>query len=196
LEGSIRDSKHEYYSWKRALVGDKEEMPDYRDCSDFKMRASDLETCPEKFAEAAKVYEEVITGVRECVEHYSRLYNLQLEFEEATNFVRYREGQHFAVHADHGFSYSATVSAIGYINDGYEGGEYHMPYQNMNFLPEFGDVLVHPSNFPYAHASLPITKGVKYSAVTMYDYNDRNHQEPKADPLPYAPAPTKQITPL
>ena len=196
LEGSIRGSEHEYYSWKKALVGDMEEMPEYRDCSDFKMRASDLETCPTEFAEAAKVYEEVITGVRECVEHYSRLYNLQLEFEEATNFVRYREGQHFAVHADHGFSYSATVSAIGYINDGYEGGAYHMPYQNMNFLPEFGDVLVHPSTFVYAHASLPVTKGVKYSAVTMYDYNDRNHQEPKADPLPYAPAPTKQITPL
>ena len=188
LEGSISDSKHEYYSWKRALVGDMEEMPEYRDCSDFKMRASDLETHPAEFEEAAKVYQEVITGVQECVEHYSRLYNLKLEFEEATNFVRYREGQHFAVHADHGFSYSATVSAIGYLNDGYEGGEYHMPYQNMNFLPEFGDVLVHPSTFIYAHASLPVTKGVKYSAVTMYDYNDRNHQEPQT---PYTVA--KQV---
>ena len=178
LEDCIGDSEHEYYSWKKALVGDMEEMPDYRDCSDFKMRASDLETCPEEFSAAAAVYDEVITGIRECVKHYAGCYNLQLDFEEATNFVRYNEGQHFAVHADHGFSYVATVSAIGYINDDYEGGEYHMPHQNMNFLPEFGDVLVHPSTFVYAHASLPVTKGTKYSAVTMYDYNDRNHQDP------------------
>ena len=39
-----------------------------------------------------------------------------------------------------------------------------------------GDVIIHPSDFIYAHASMPVTKGTKYSAVTMYDYNDRNHQ--------------------
>ena len=187
LETCIHDSTfgsdpHPYYSWKKALVGDLEEMPEYRDCSDFKMRASDLETCPEEFEEAAKVYTEVIAGVRECVQHYSGLYNIQLEYEEATNFVRYYKDQHFQVHADHGFSYSSTVSAIGYLNDDYEGGEYHMPYQNINFLPEAGDVLVHPSTFVYAHASLPVTEGVKYSAVTMYDYNDRNHQDHQPQP--------------
>ena len=51
-----------------------------------------------------------------------------------------------------------------------------MPYQDIKFLPEAGDVIIHPSNFVYAHASLPVSEGVKYSAVTMYDYNDRNHQ--------------------
>ena len=194
LEGCIKNSIHEYYSWKKALVGDQEEMPDYRDCSDFKMRESDIETCPDEFEEASKVYQEVIGGVRECVGDYSKRYNLQLDFEEATNFVRYEEGQHFAVHPDSGFSYSCAVSTIGYINDGYEGGEYHMPYQNLNFLPEFGDVLVHPSDFVYAHASLPVKSGVKYSAVTMYDYNDRNHQssETGAYTTPTS-APTDQV---
>jgi hypothetical protein len=71
-----------------------------------------------------------------------------------------------------------------------------MPYQNMNFLPEFGDVLVHPATFVYAHASLPVTKGTKYSAVTMYDYNDRNHQDHQPSQVPqHGIIETDQITP-
>lgn len=176
LEAVLGESAHDRYKWSQAMVGDQEIMKDYRDCFDFKIRQSDLPIADEKYAELGKIYEEVISGVRECIEHYSSLYNLNLQYEEATNFVRYGEGQHFSVHPDSGFSYSCAVSAIGYINDGYEGGEYLMPYQGLQFVPEKGDVIVHPSDFIYAHASLPVTKGVKYSAVTMYDYNDRNHQ--------------------
>ena len=176
LEAILGGSTHERYTWSQAMVGDQEVMKDYRDCSDFKIRQSDIPIADEKYAELGKIYEEVISGVRECIKHYSGLYNLNLGYEEATNFVRYGEGQHFSVHPDSGFSYSCAVSAIGYINDDYEGGEYLMPYQGLQFVPEKGDVIIHPSDFIYAHASLPVTKGVKYSAVTMYDYNDRNHQ--------------------
>jgi hypothetical protein len=175
LEAGLEGSSHEYFSWKQATVGDYEIMRDYRDCVDFKLRQADIPV-PEEFTDLGRVYEEVIAGVRECVQHYSSMYNLQLDYEEATNFVRYGEGQHFSVHPDSGFSYSCAVSAIGYINDGYQGGEYIMPYKNLKFIPEAGDVIVHPSDFIYAHASQPVTSGIKYSAVTMYDYNDRNHQ--------------------
>ena len=50
-----------------------------------------------------------------------------------------------------------------------------MPYQDLDFTPETGDVILQASTFIYAHASLPVIEGTKYSAVTMYDYNDRNH---------------------
>jgi hypothetical protein len=175
LETGLAESTHEYFSWKQATVGDYEVMKDYRDCVDFKLRQADIPV-PEEFADLGRVYEEVISGVRQCVQHYSSMYNLQLDYEEATNFVRYGEGQHFSVHPDSGFSYSCAVSAIGYLNDDYEGGEYIMPYKNLQFVPEAGDVIVHPSDFIYAHASQPVKSGIKYSAVTMYDYNDRNHQ--------------------
>lgn len=186
LERGLEGSTHEYFSWKQATVGDYEVMKDYRDCFDFKLRQFDLPV-PEEFADLGRVYEEVIGGVRECVRHYSSLYNLQLDYEEATNFVKYGVGQHFAVHPDSGFSYSCAVSAIGYINDDYTGGEYVMPFKNLKFIPEAGDVIVHPSDFIYAHASQPVSEGVKYSAVTMYDYNDRNHQNHSA---PKAPEPS------
>lgn len=179
LEAILSDSTHQMYSWKQAMVGHSEVMKDYRDCFDFKIRENHLPIKEESYEDLGAVYSEIIKGVRECVAHYSSLYQLSLEYEEATNFVKYGEGQHFSVHPDSGFSYSCTVSTIGYINDDYEGGEYMMPYQNIKFIPEKGDVIVHPSDFIYAHASLSVTKGTKYSAVTMYDYNDRNHQEGK-----------------
>jgi hypothetical protein len=157
LERGLEGSTTDYYTWKQAMVGDNEIMKDYRDCFDFKLRQGDIPVPEEK--------------------HYSSLFNLSLDYEEATNFVKYGPGQHFSVHPDSGFSYSCAVSAIGYINDDYEGGEYMMPYKNLKFKPEFGDVIIHPSDFIYAHASLPVSTGTKYSAVTMYDYNDRNHQE-------------------
>jgi len=177
LETVLGDSDDSFFSWKPACVGDHEIKKDYRDCYDFKVQQSMLPFENQKYSDIQKVYEEVISGVRECVAHYSKLYNLHLGYEEATNFVKYEEGQHFDVHPDSGYSYSCVVSCIGYINDGYEGGEYLMPYQNIKFIPESGDVILHPSDFLYSHSSLPVTKGVKYSAVTMYDYNDRNHQQ-------------------
>ena len=176
LEAILGPSTHQRYRWNQAMVGDQVIMKDYRDCFDFKLRQGDMPITEEGYEDLGRVYEEVISGVRECVKHYSGLYNLSLEYEEATNFVKYGEGQHFSVHPDSGFSYSCAVSAIGYINDDYEGGEYFMPYQGIKFFPQKGDVIMHPSDFIYAHASLPVSKGIKYSAVTMYDYNDRNHQ--------------------
>jgi len=202
IEEAVKDSANERYRWLPATVGDYEVMKNYRDCWDLKIGQRDLDSLPDQFADLANVYQEVIGGVRECVRHYSSLYNLTLEYEEVTNFVKYEEGQFFGVHPDSGFAYFCTVSAIGYINDDYEGGEYMMPFQDVVFKPEKGDVILHPSNFIYAHSSRPVTRGVKYSAVTMYDYNDRNHiqqnqagYDPTTYPKPQLPsAPTSQVS--
>lgn len=177
IESAIQSASTERFNWLPATVGDFEVMKNYRDCWDLKVGQRDLDTLPEGLLDLGNVYSEVISGVRECVRHYSSMYNLTLEYEEVTNFVKYEEGQFFGVHPDSGFAYFCTVSTIGYLNDDYEGGEYLMPFQDVKFKPEKGDVIIHPSNFIYAHSSRPITKGVKYSAVTMYDYNDRNHRE-------------------
>jgi len=34
-----------------------------------------------------------------------------------------------------------------------------------------------PSSYLFSHAALPVKSGIKYSAVTMFSYNDRNHQD-------------------
>jgi len=121
------------------------------------------------------IYNDIDERLKVCLQHYCSMYNLTLDYQEAVNFVRYGQGQHFGVHSDHGFSYVCTVSTVMYLNDGYKGGGLWFPYLNYTYQPQEGDVVLFPSNFLYSHAALPVEEGIKYSAVTMFDYNDRVH---------------------
>jgi len=176
LESTIGDSQTPPYMWMEALVGDSVKMPEYRDCVDCKIGVDHLRHCPPQFLEIKSIYEDTNNGLRKCLVDYQSRYNINMEFMEAINYVRYGVGQHFAVHTDHGFSYNCTVSSVMYLNDDYEGGELWFPYLDIVLKPEYGDIVLFPSTFIYAHASKPITRGVKYAAVTMFDYNDRTHK--------------------
>lgn len=178
LEAAIGDKTEGTFKWSEAMVGYNEKMPDYRDCVDLKISPIHWQALTPEFEDVKNIYEETEAAIKKCLNHYESMYNFKMEYMEAINFVRYGEGQHFAVHTDHGFSYTCTVSSIVYLNDGYEGGELWFPYLNIAFKPQFGDILIFPSTFIYAHASLPVTSGIKYSAVTMFDYNDNNHKQP------------------
>lgn len=176
LEKTISENNDNWFKWSEAQVGDYQTMKDYRDCVDFKVRKQDFEYNQKAAASDLKnIYNDIDERLKVCLQHYCSMYNLNLEYQEAVNFVRYGEGQHFGVHSDHGFSYVCTVSTVMYLNDGYEGGGLYFPYINYTYQPQEGDIVLFPSNFLYAHAALPVISGIKYSAVTMFDYNDRVH---------------------
>ena len=176
LESTIGTSSLPPYMWMDALVGDAEKMPEYRDCVDCKMGIEHLQDCPPQFLEIKSIYDDTNHGLRECLSDYQSRYNINMEFMESINYVRYGVGQHFGIHTDHGFSYNCTVSSVMYLNDEYEGGELWFPYLDIKIKPEYGDIVFFPSTFIYAHSSLPIISGKKYVAVTMFDYNDRTHK--------------------
>jgi hypothetical protein len=158
LEETIGNSKTPPYMWMEALVGYNQKMPEYRDCVDCKMGELHIKHCPPQFSELVNIYNDTKNPLKECIADYEKRYNLQLNYMEAINFIRYGVNQHFQVHTDHGFSYTATTSSCMYLNDDYEG-----------------DIVLFPSTYIYAHAAKPVLSGVKYSAVTMFDYNDNNH---------------------
>jgi hypothetical protein len=156
--------------WSLALVG-YEQVPDesYRNCQDFKMGTNEIPYVQDKIV---SVYEETISQVRGCVEDYSRSYGISMNYMEAVNFVKYKQGTHFSYHSDHAHHYVCTISTIAYYNDNYEGGELSFDKLNLKLKPTAGDVIVFPSTFIYSHASLPVITGTKYAAVTMFDYNN------------------------
>jgi 2OG-Fe(II) oxygenase superfamily len=177
LESTIGKSTTMPFMWCEALVGYSQKMPEYRDCVDCKIgdvHINNLHHYPQ-FAELRNIYNDTATAIRACMTDYQSRYNINMEYMEAINFVRYGANQHFQVHTDHGFSYTCTVSSVAYFNDDYEGGELWFPYLDLTFKPEAGDIVMFPSTFIYAHAARPVISGVKYSGVTMFDYNDRNH---------------------
>lgn len=164
-----------FFSWQEALVGDKQKMPEYRDCNDFKVGQQVAENPPPEYSDLKGIFFDVKDRLDLCVDNYQKRYNIKMEYMEAINFIRYTENQHFQVHADHGFSYICTVSSVMYLNDDYEGGELWFPNLDLKIKPEYGDIVLFPSTYIYAHAALPVKSGIKYSAVTMFDYNDRAH---------------------
>jgi 2OG-Fe(II) oxygenase superfamily len=176
INKSISDSQNSLLGWSKALVGYNQTMPNYRNCWDCKLQPQFVESLKEDYSDFKTIYSEIVLSVAMCVEDYSKKYNLDLRYMEAVNFVKYGVGEHFDVHADHGFSYTCTVSTVAYLNDGYEGGELWFNHLDQTIIPEAGDIVICPSTFIYSHASLPVKSGVKYSAVTMFDYNDANHK--------------------
>lgn len=176
LEAALGTSTHQYFKWHDSLVGEGMKMPEYRDCVDFKFDKNYIQGTPPEYRDIVNIYLSVANVQNECLADYQAQYNIHMTYMEAINFVRYEPNQHFNVHTDHGFSYVCTVSCVLYLNDDYAGGELWFPKLNVTWKPEYGDAVFFPSTYVYAHASLPVTAGTKYSAVTMYDYNDDTHK--------------------
>ena len=171
------DRSDPYCQWREALVGHQQKMPEYRDCWDFKVGEQLAKSSQNtQFNDVYQIYSEVKSKLDKCVTDYCAPYNITMNYMESINFVKYEKNQHFYYHADHGFSYVCVVSSVVYLNDDYEGGELSFYKLDLKFKPSYGDIIMFPSTYIYAHASLPVTSGVKYSAVTMFDYNDDSHK--------------------
>ena len=173
---SIDSNLGERLQWSQAMVGHNVVMSDYRNCWDCKLNPDVVDAMGSECNEFKFAYSTVVMEIGSCVEDYCQPYGLNMSYMEAVNFVKYGVGEHFDIHSDHGFSYVCTVSTVAYLNDDYEGGELWFKHLNQTIKPEAGDIVVFPSTFIYSHASLPVKSGVKYSAVTMFDYNDATHK--------------------
>ena len=57
------------------------------------------------------------------------------------------------------------LSIIIGLNDNYKGGEFIM-FKDKEYKIESGDIIIFPSNFLYPHKVMPVTKGIRYSAVS------------------------------
>lgn len=167
------------FKWAEATVGYMEKKPDYRDCVDFKIGEIKDERMLQNpdFQTLNDIWKDSYMAQIDAVNDYCNRYSCKMDYWEVMNFIKYGPGQHFQEHADHGYSYSATVSLVGYPNDGYVGGGLKFPKLNIEIQPKAGDLYIFPSTFLFSHIALPVTEGMKYSIVTMLDYNDHAHNQ-------------------
>jgi hypothetical protein len=165
------------YNWIDAEVGHDDIIKDYRDCKDFKLgQFSKVE--PNQFTvEFDKIWQDILDLQNPIVEEYCNFYNIKMDFCEWINVVKYGPNQYFKEHADHGYSYVSTVSLVGYPNRDYIGGSLIFPKIGLVIEPEEGDLYVFPSTYLFSHIAMPVESGIKYSFVTMLDYNDYTHTE-------------------
>ncbi len=177
IEKILSGDKFSQFHWSTAQVGYNDVFPEYRDCVDFKFKKKNIksDTSPGSVM-LQQIWQDVYDRQSPAVTDYCNIFNIgELKYWEAFNFVRYSVGHHFQEHADHGYSYNCTVSLVNYINDDYEGGEIVFPKWDVSLKPSSGDLVVFPSNYMWSHIAMPVTKGVKYSIVTMLDYSEKFH---------------------
>lgn len=168
------------YKWNEAQVTNSNKPVKYaRDCFDFKYNDKVLGLKNNENAKLIDMYQEIYNVVKFCIDDYTKYWGIDVTYYEVFNFVKYQgPGQQFRIHADHSPVYSATVSAVIYLNDNYEGGELYFPrLDKLTYKPGFGDIAIFPSNYIYEHASLDIVSGTKYCVVVMTDLNDNAHRE-------------------
>jgi hypothetical protein len=177
LESNLDGTKR--YKWSEAQVTNSTTpIKKARDAVDFKYKQENLGPRDEFNAELLDLHEEIYQKLKFCVDDYAHYWGINVIYYEAFNFVKYEgEGKHFNIHADHGPAYNATVSAVIYINDDYEGGEIKFPrLDGYTLTPRIGDIAIFPSNYIYEHASLPMKSGTKYCVVIMTDINELGHK--------------------
>jgi hypothetical protein len=164
------------FKWTFGFVGYADKRPDYRDCHDIKI--TDIKY-PRNKTEVLvdSLWQDLRNAQNGPVNDYCTRYSVKMDYWEVMNCIRYIPGQHFQEHADDGFSYSATVSLVGYPNDDYTGGGLRFPKLGLDIKPQAGDLYIFPSTFLFSHIALPVESGVKYSVVTMLDYNDHAHND-------------------
>lgn len=188
LENAIGGQSSKKYKWNQASTGYSHTDLSYRDCFDFKIKINSDESLmanneyipkgsfSDSDNELAKIYEDAFKPQIDPVNDYRIMFNIApLNYWESFNFVKYGPGQHFQIHSDHGYSYICVLSSVGYINDDYEGGELYFDKFNLKIKPKAGDLYLFPSSFLFSHQAMPVTKGTKYSIVTMLDYLEAPH---------------------
>ena len=176
ISESAKKENNSRYSWTFGYVGYLQKKPEYRDCEDIKIGNNKNPQTRTDFL-AYDLWRDIKKEKKLAADDYCQKYNVEMNYWEAINCIKYVPGQHFQEHADHGFSYSATVSLVGYINDDYEGGELMFPKLNILIKPQAGDLYIFPSTYLFSHRAMPVISGTKYSLVTMLDYNDHAHNE-------------------
>lgn len=168
------------FAWKPAGLGYHTLDHDVRKCKDFKIK-DDIQTLGQRdeySSDMYDLYKEIVDVLKGCISHYAPInYLSKIDFFECINVVRYGEGEFFKVHGDDGDPYRCTLSAVGYPNDDYEGGELWFPAFDVKIKPKAGDFAVFPSSYVYSHSSEPVTgSGIKYSLVIMTDRNTFAHR--------------------
>ena len=174
------------FHWEDAQVGYGDVIDDARRCKDWKIHPKNLGEIDEFSEDVYKLHEEIEHQLKVCLHHYTaNNYLGELKYIEAINIVKYGKGEYFQIHSDDGDPYRCTVSAVGYPNDDYEGGELWFPLFDVKHKPTAGDFVISPSAFVYVHSSEPVLDdGIKYSLVIMTDRNEFAHV--KDSPIYYS----------
>ena len=117
---------------------------------------------------STELHKEILDTFIVAIDEYSLKYSgCRVKGREALRVGRYSKDGFYAPHVDSGGS-ERTISGVLYLNSDFEGGELHFLEQDLTIKPEEGMLVLFPSNFVYAHQSLPVKDGKKYICLSWF----------------------------
>lgn len=114
---------------------------------------------------AHPIFDEMNNIVRDYLEEYAENYDIDFEYVEQTQILKYATGEHYSAHYDTSAQYPRVISALLYLNDVNYGGETEFTHFNIKIIPRAGRLVIFPSNYAYTHIAHPPQFGHKYVAV-------------------------------
>ena len=107
----------------------------------------------------------------------SRHFRAPIEWYESPMILRYKKSGEYYAHAD-AYNWiddqkvwrrvaNRDYSLLIYLNEDFEGGQLEFKYLNYKISPMQGLLVAFPSDWRYAHAALPVAKGVKHTIVSF-----------------------------
>lgn len=142
--------------WGNSLVYGHNEGSDFRTSSEILNLPNDI-------------HDKLDVDFRKTVSNYVCRFNAPIiSHSSAYILLKYEVGQEFKSHNDDSQQTPRRVSAVGFLNDDYRGGQLSFDLMNFTYEPVAGDIVVFPSNFPYMHGSRPVIEGTKYSVVSWW----------------------------
>ena len=89
--------------------------------------------------------------------------------QDRYSVLRYELGDFFSVHLDTSPMLSRIISGLMYLDDDYDGGILEFPKIGLELKPKEGDIIFFPSQVPFFHQSIPITRGMKHAVVAWWN---------------------------
>jgi predicted 2-oxoglutarate/Fe(II)-dependent dioxygenase YbiX len=107
----------------------------------------------------------------QCVNHYKKKHNIQIDKISQLDILRYDTNEHKAgynFHKDFGSKVTERHLSISIcLNNEYEGGEFVFDIPEGHYVvpQNVGDAVIFPSNFMFPHQVNKVTKGTRYALI-------------------------------
>ena len=128
-------------------------------------------------------YSNMYAGILwEKSKEYLKSFGKQLQFYEdhfdsafkiePISFLKYKPGYFYKLHSDEAFlsqcqpDFARELSYVFFVNENFSGGGLSFPNQRKIIKPKANTLIIFPSNWCFPHEVLPVTRGIRYSAVT------------------------------
>lgn len=170
IESVVSNELNDTFSWVKASVIDQdgtESVSDVRTNSTIGLAVSGRDV----FSSAVKHINSLLhESFIPCFNDFVLKFNIDSNAETSKNYsiLKYENNEQYIYHLDDSSAIPRKVSAVGYLNDDFSGGELDFDKLPFRYFPVAGDIVIFPSIEPYSHASLPISDGVKYSVVNWW----------------------------